>query len=558
MASIPPDSAPPDSTSSFDADWGSLESERSPKAEARPASARRPPLSDRSALLPPVLGDVSSMPPLGEEAHQRDTMPPPVPLTEMVEQMMRETDSEYPRSRSPGEPSHPEESGEIERGSDDLTRPFNRSDIPAVFPEIGLEPLRAAKVPDIPGPHGLAAEHELLHAELSGATSDPRLRGFEGAGTVPPTSFGNRPLGLPGAPEAGETRKARTAPLPFLRPQVAQQYPESEPPGVLRPGPAFRVPPPPPRVPDELDDLQGSLDDLEMDDAVSASQRSPSAPAPQRLRLPSPPPVSAPFGRQGTAPFPAVLAPLPPRAQATPEPRRSESPSRPIARIRVTPSPGPSPVRSLTPAPTSSRKPWRSPTPPPGSDRLTPALTPPPSSPPSVRSAAGLRLGGGSTPAVQVPSPWAETRAAEPARSPMRAPPVASPDPIERMQKRVEAGDYGGAMMIAEDILANDPGNVLARRCVESCREMVAQKYLSRLGSKSHVLHVSVPPEELRWLSLDHRAGFLLSFVDGAMSIEEVLDVAGMAELDALRILHELREQGVIDVVAPAARSGRR
>ena len=64
--------------------------------------------------------------------------------------------------------------------------------------------------------------------------------------------------------------------------------------------------------------------------------------------------------------------------------------------------------------------------------------------------------------------------------------------------------------------------------------------------------------EELRWLSLDHRAGFLLSFVDGSMSIEEVLDVSSMPELDVLRIMFELRQQGVIEIEEPPARPGRR
>jgi hypothetical protein len=61
-------------------------------------------------------------------------------------------------------------------------------------------------------------------------------------------------------------------------------------------------------------------------------------------------------------------------------------------------------------------------------------------------------------------------------------------------------------------------------------------------------------PEEIRWLSLDHRSGFLLSFVDGMTPIDDVLDVSSMPELDALRILFELRTQGVIDIVEPQRR----
>ena len=47
-------------------------------------------------------------------------------------------------------------------------------------------------------------------------------------------------------------------------------------------------------------------------------------------------------------------------------------------------------------------------------------------------------------------------------------------------------------------------------------------------------------------LHLDHRAGFLLSCIDGMSSIDDILDVSGMRELDALRILFELVQENVI------------
>lgn len=126
------------------------------------------------------------------------------------------------------------------------------------------------------------------------------------------------------------------------------------------------------------------------------------------------------------------------------------------------------------------------------------------------------------------------------------------------MNRRFSAGDFGGALMIAEDILGNEPNHADARRIAEVCRARQVERYLERLGSRAHIPRVVVAPDELKWLALDHRAGFLLSHVDGMSSIEEVLDVSSMQELDALRILFELREQGVIDVRAPPRRSGRR
>jgi hypothetical protein len=70
--------------------------------------------------------------------------------------------------------------------------------------------------------------------------------------------------------------------------------------------------------------------------------------------------------------------------------------------------------------------------------------------------------------------------------------------------------------------------------------------YAARIGPMDQVASVAVPPEQITWLSLDHRAGFLLSLIDGTLTIEELLDVSGMSRLDALRIMYTLVQQNVI------------
>ncbi|HZU84855.1 MAG TPA: hypothetical protein VE987_18115 [Polyangiaceae bacterium] len=51
---------------------------------------------------------------------------------------------------------------------------------------------------------------------------------------------------------------------------------------------------------------------------------------------------------------------------------------------------------------------------------------------------------------------------------------------------------------------------------------------------------------ELQSLPLDHRAGFIMSFVDGTYTVEMILDACAMRRDDALAILRELAARGVI------------
>jgi hypothetical protein len=119
-------------------------------------------------------------------------------------------------------------------------------------------------------------------------------------------------------------------------------------------------------------------------------------------------------------------------------------------------------------------------------------------------------------------------------------------DPIAEMRERFSLGDYTGALEIAELMLAEDPDDEAASQCAESCRGVLESMYAARLGSLDRVPSVLVQRTQLRWLSIDHRAGFVLSLIDGSSTLEMILDVCGMPRLDAIRILHELVQQKIV------------
>lgn len=53
---------------------------------------------------------------------------------------------------------------------------------------------------------------------------------------------------------------------------------------------------------------------------------------------------------------------------------------------------------------------------------------------------------------------------------------------------------------------------------------------------------------ELRELQLDEYAGFLLSFMDGVTNVEMLLDVCAMPADEALRLLNQLVQEGVVEL----------
>jgi len=114
------------------------------------------------------------------------------------------------------------------------------------------------------------------------------------------------------------------------------------------------------------------------------------------------------------------------------------------------------------------------------------------------------------------------------------------------MKDRFAMGDFSGSLDVAEQILNRSPQDPEARSLADKCREVLLDMYSSRISGLEKVPHIAMTPDQIRWLSLDHRAGFLLSMIDGISSIDDLLDVSGMQRLDALRILCSLLDQKVI------------
>ncbi len=120
-------------------------------------------------------------------------------------------------------------------------------------------------------------------------------------------------------------------------------------------------------------------------------------------------------------------------------------------------------------------------------------------------------------------------------------------DDRDEMDARYDAGDYSGALEIAERILSERSDDQQASRVKEQCRQVLLQMYEARMGSPDHVPEVSVAQQDLIWRNLDSAMGFLLSRIDGFSTYEDIIDVSGMPRFEACRIIDRLLQDGIIE-----------
>jgi hypothetical protein len=119
-------------------------------------------------------------------------------------------------------------------------------------------------------------------------------------------------------------------------------------------------------------------------------------------------------------------------------------------------------------------------------------------------------------------------------------------DPIAEIRECFSLGDYAGALVIADLVLAADPDDQPVREFQAKCRAALEEVYAFLLGPLDRVPVVAMAPEPTGSRAIDSRAGVLLPLIDGVSTLQTIIDVCGMPRLDALRALQDLVQRGTV------------
>lgn len=112
----------------------------------------------------------------------------------------------------------------------------------------------------------------------------------------------------------------------------------------------------------------------------------------------------------------------------------------------------------------------------------------------------------------------------------------------------VALNDFSGACELLSKVLGRKPEDAEARQLLDQCETNLTQMYESKIGTMDARPRIAIKPDEIIWLNLDPRAGFVLAQIDGEVSFDDLYAICGLKRLDTARILCELLEQGVVQV----------
>jgi hypothetical protein len=117
---------------------------------------------------------------------------------------------------------------------------------------------------------------------------------------------------------------------------------------------------------------------------------------------------------------------------------------------------------------------------------------------------------------------------------------------LERATEWGHSSELERAVTAVDLALSEDPNSALAQKLIHRNRDTIMNAFQGFLGDLQRSPSLARPLHELGSAPISPRAAFLLSRVDGTLSLDEILDVSGMPRLEAYRYLCQLFLRGIL------------
>jgi hypothetical protein len=117
------------------------------------------------------------------------------------------------------------------------------------------------------------------------------------------------------------------------------------------------------------------------------------------------------------------------------------------------------------------------------------------------------------------------------------------------LQRAIEysAGqDLDRAVTAADLALSEDPNSALGQKLITRNKDTIMHVFQAYIGDLERMPQLARPLHELASAPISPRAAFLLSRIDGTLTIDELLDVSGMPRMEAYRHLCQLFLRGIL------------
>jgi tetratricopeptide (TPR) repeat protein len=119
---------------------------------------------------------------------------------------------------------------------------------------------------------------------------------------------------------------------------------------------------------------------------------------------------------------------------------------------------------------------------------------------------------------------------------------------VAEAQSLIESQQLEESLELLHSAAESDPFNLKLAATIELVRSRLVVDYRKAVGDLSAIPVMAADPEEITKFNLPPDAGFLLSMIDGATSVESLISLTGMDTFDALRTTKGLLDAEIVSM----------
>ncbi|MCD6498720.1 MAG: hypothetical protein J7M25_10550 [Deltaproteobacteria bacterium] len=125
------------------------------------------------------------------------------------------------------------------------------------------------------------------------------------------------------------------------------------------------------------------------------------------------------------------------------------------------------------------------------------------------------------------------------------------PDVPQQLQQAAElyaSGKFEESLSLCrqmEELLGANPD---LEALIKQNQSALTDRFLTRIGGVDAIPIVVATPEALTTSGIDHRAAFLLTRIDGNLTVDEILVISGMSRLETVRTLWNMLSEGLVEI----------
>ena len=112
-------------------------------------------------------------------------------------------------------------------------------------------------------------------------------------------------------------------------------------------------------------------------------------------------------------------------------------------------------------------------------------------------------------------------------------------------------GEFDAALEILDQIYRKNPNNESLRRLTQEAEVAFMEKARKYYMPEEKIPVLTRPVSELETEDLSPQEFFLLSRIDGSWDVRSIIQIAPIRDVEALRVLKKMRENGVIELRDP-------